>query len=130
MRRCSLYNGIGERHSMFRGKREQSLKGKGEKQYNMTCAGTSGRLDLLETYNIELKDKQEVSTMQTKEVSLVAQMVESACNVGYLGSTPGLGRSPGEGNGNSLPYSCLENPMDGGAWWTTVSGIVKQSDTT
>ena len=45
---------------------------------------------------------------------------ESACNVGDLGSIPGLGRSPGEGNGNPLQYSCLENPMDGGAWWATV----------
>ena len=40
----------------------------------------------------------------------------SACNVGDLGSIPGLGRSPGEGNGNPLQYSCLENPMDRGAW--------------
>ena len=40
----------------------------------------------------------------------------SVYNVGDLGSIPGLGRSPGEGNGNSLQYSCLENPMDGGAW--------------
>ena len=41
---------------------------------------------------------------------------ESTCNVGDLGSIPGLGRSPGEGNGNLLQYSCLENPMDRGAW--------------
>ena len=40
----------------------------------------------------------------------------SACNVGDLGSIPGLGRSPGEGNGNPLQYSCLENPTDGRAW--------------
>ena len=40
----------------------------------------------------------------------------SAYNAGDPGSTPGLGRSPGEGNGNSLQYSCLENPMDGGTW--------------
>ena len=40
----------------------------------------------------------------------------SACNEGDLGSIPGLGRSPGEGNGNPLQYSCLENSMDGGAW--------------
>ena len=40
----------------------------------------------------------------------------SACNVGDLGSIPVLGRSPGEGNGNPLQYSCLENPTDGGAW--------------
>ena len=44
----------------------------------------------------------------------------SACNVGDLGLIPGSGRSPGEGNGNPLQYSCLENPMDGGAWWATV----------
>ena len=40
----------------------------------------------------------------------------SAYNAGDLGSIPGLGRSPGEGNGNPLQYSCLENPMDGEAW--------------
>ena len=47
----------------------------------------------------------------------------SACNVGDLGSIPGSGRSPGEGNGNPLQYYCLENPMDGGAWW--VHGVAK-----
>ena len=40
----------------------------------------------------------------------------SACNAGDLGSIPGSGKSPREGNGNPLQYSCLENPMDGGAW--------------
>ena len=49
----------------------------------------------------------------------------SACNVGDLGSIPGLGRYPGELNGNPLQYSCLENPMDGGAWWATVHGVAK-----
>ena len=49
----------------------------------------------------------------------------SAYNTGDLGSIPGLGRSPGEGNGNPLQYSCLENPMDGGAWWATVYGVAK-----
>ena len=44
----------------------------------------------------------------------------SAYNVGDLGPIPGSARSPGEGNGNPLQYSCLENPMDGGAWWATV----------
>ena len=44
----------------------------------------------------------------------------SACNVGDLSSIPGSGRSPGEGNGNPLHYSCLENPMDRGAWWAIV----------
>ena len=45
---------------------------------------------------------------------------EPACNAGDLGSIPGLGRSPGEGNGNALQYSCLENPMDKAAWQATV----------
>ena len=49
-----------------------------------------------------------------------AEVKASACNVGDLGSIPGSGRSPGEGNGNPLQCSCLENPMDGGAWWATV----------
>ena len=50
---------------------------------------------------------------------------ESACNAAELGLIPGLGRSPGEVNGNSLQYSCLENPMDRGAWWATVPGVAK-----
>ena len=49
----------------------------------------------------------------------------SAYNAGDPGSIPGLGRSPGEGNGNPLQYSCLENPMDGGAWWAIVHGVAK-----
>ena len=50
-------------------------------------------------------------------------------NLGDPGSIPGLGRSPGEENGNRLQYSCLENPTDGGAWWATVHGVA-ESDTT
>ena len=64
---------------------------------------------------------------------------ESACNSGHMGSIPGLERSPGGGNGNPLQYSCLGNPMDGGAWWATVHevawwatvhGVTKESDVT
>ena len=50
---------------------------------------------------------------------------ESACSAGDLGSIPGLGRYPGEGNGNPLQYSCLENPMDRGTWQTTVYGVAR-----
>ena len=50
---------------------------------------------------------------------------ESACNVGDLDLIPGLGRCPGEGKGYPLQYSCLKNPMDGGAWWGTVLGVAK-----
>ena len=49
----------------------------------------------------------------------------SACNAGDPGWIPGLGRSPGEGNGNPLQCSCLENPMDRGAWRATVHGVAK-----
>ena len=54
-----------------------------------------------------------------------SEVKASACNAGGLGSIPGLGRSPGEGNGNPLQYSCVENPMDGGAWWATVHRVAK-----
>ena len=46
-------------------------------------------------------------------------------NAGEMGSIPGMGRSPREGNGNPLQYSCLENSMDRGAWWTRVHGVTK-----
>ena len=61
--------------------------------------------------------------------SLVAQRKPPACNEGDLGSFSGWGRSPGEGNGNPLQYSCLENPMDGEAWWATVH-VVTELDMT
>ena len=50
---------------------------------------------------------------------------ESACNAGDLDLIPGLGRSPGEGNGYPLQYSCLEKSMNRGAWWATVHGVEK-----
>ena len=49
----------------------------------------------------------------------------SVYDVGDQGSIPGSGRSPGEGNGNPLQYSCLGNPTEGGAWWPTVHGVAK-----
>ena len=50
---------------------------------------------------------------------------ESACQAGDTGSISELGRFPGEGNGNSLQYSCLKNSMDTGAWWATVHRVAK-----
>ena len=50
---------------------------------------------------------------------------ESVCSAGGVSSVSGWGRSPGEGNGNSLHYSCLRNPLDRGAWWATVHGVAK-----
>ena len=55
----------------------------------------------------------------------VSDSKESACNVGDLGSTPGLERSPREGNDNSLQYSCRENSIDRGAWQATVHEVTK-----
>ena len=55
---------------------------------------------------------------------------ESTCNAGDPGLIPGLGRSPGGGNGSPLQYSCLGNPMDREAWWATVHGVTKELDTT
>ena len=61
--------------------------------------------------------------------SLVAQIVKnlpvSARGIRDLSSIPGSGRFPGEGNGNPLHYSCLENPMDGGVWWAAVHGVAR-----
>ena len=53
---------------------------------------------------------------------MVKDLPANAADVGLI---PGLGRSPGEGNGNPLQYSCLENPMDRGAWWAAVHGVAK-----
>ena len=52
-----------------------------------------------------------------------------SAKAGDAGLIPGLGRSPGEGNGNPLQSSCLGNPMDRGAWWAIVHGVAKESDT-
>ena len=61
----------------------------------------------------------------TKSFPGGSEVKASAWNVGDLDLIPELGRSPGEGNGNPLQYSCLENPMDQGAWWATVHGVAK-----
>ena len=50
-------------------------------------------------------------------------VVKNACNAGDVGQIPALGRSPGEGNGNPLQYSCLGNPMDRGVWWAAAHGV-------
>ena len=61
--------------------------------------------------------------------SLVTQMVKHLPTLQETGSIPGSGRSPGDGNGNPLQYSCLENPMDRGTWQATVHGVA-ESDMT
>ena len=75
-----------------------------------------------------------VSQKERKQISYIytymgfpggSEVKASASNEGDLGSILGLGRSPGEGNGNALQYSCLENPMDRGAWQAIVHGVAK-----
>ena len=57
--------------------------------------------------------------------AVVKNLPANAGGTGDVGSIPGLRRSPGLGNGNPFKYSCLENPMDRGAWWPTVHGVTK-----
>ena len=66
-----------------------------------------------------------VKTKEQKVPPCSSDRKESAHDVGDLGLIPGLGRSPEEGNGNPLQYSCLENSMDRGAWWSTAHGIAE-----
>ena len=56
---------------------------------------------------------------------MVKNLPASAEDIRDVGSIPGLGGSPGEGHGNPLQYSCLENPMDREAWWATILGVAK-----
>ena len=73
--------------------------------------------------------KKKKSTSWASQVALVVKNPPAnAGDIRDAGSIPGLGRSPGGGHGNPLQYSCLENPMDGGAWWT-IAHRVTQSRT-
>ena len=70
------------------------------------------------------------SHMASQEVLVIKNLSAIAGDAGDSGSILGLGRSPGGGNSNPLHYSCLGNPMDRGAWWATVLGVIKELDTT
>ena len=61
---------------------------------------------------------------------MVKNLPVNAEDTADMGSIPGSERSPGAGNGNPLQYSCLEDSMDRGAWWASVHGVVRKSDTT
>ena len=69
--------------------------------------------------------KSPLYTVAFQGVLMVKNLPASAGDTGDVGSIPGSRRSPGEGHDNPLQYSCLENPMDRGAWWATVHGITK-----
>ena len=91
-------------------------------------SGLPGAISFLNTANQVLqglKLKNLRAPLWGKAGSGGSEIKASACHVGDLGSIPGSRSSSGEGNGNPLQYSCLENPMDGGAWWATVHGVTK-----
>jgi len=73
----------------------------------------------------EGKGKFAVSLSPSRRIPGGSDGKEFTCNAGDLGLIPGSERSPGKGNGYPLQYSCLENPMDRGAWWAIVHGVVK-----
>ena len=86
-------------------------------------------LQLLRTHlSVGSRVREDLVTKQQQQMCVCACVCvceESACNAGDIGLIPGVGRSPGKGNGNPLQYSCLGNPMDRGAWWATVHGVAK-----
>ena len=69
-----------------------------------------------------------ICTVSQVWASQMAHVKNLLVNVGVAGSVPGLGRCPGEGNGNPLQYSCLGNPMDRGAWRATVHRVAEELD--
>ena len=89
--------------------------------------------EILITHSLTVRVKQQCSLLpfpltimlMVLWASLVTQMLKSVCSAGDPGLIPGSGRSPGEGNGNPLQYSCLENPMDRGAWQAKVHEVAK-----
>ena len=102
---------------------------KGETLPNIVyCNFSVSEVCLLLSYfcDLHVPTSDENATMGScgrRRAYLVAQCKESICNAGDVGSIPGSGRSPAEGNGNPLPYSCLGNRMDRGATWATVCGV-------
>ena len=92
----------------------------------LTCIQVSQEAGQVVWYSHLLKNfPQFLSSTQSKASPGGSEVKASASNARDLGSIPGSGRSPGEGNGNTLQYSCLENPMDRGAWQATVHGVPK-----
>ena len=105
---------VGWHHRLDGHKFEQAM-GVGDRQRSLACCSPWGRR---ESHRTEW-----LNWPEDRDKSFPGK--ESACHAGNLVSIPRSGRSPGEGNGNPLQYSCLENPMDKGAWWATVHGVAK-----
>ena len=90
--------------------------------WNVTCG--EGHMIWVTTGTRKMKDTWNRFDLSSQAHGSVVK--NPPANAGDVGLIPGLGRSPGEGNGNPLQYSCLKNPMDRGAWWPTVHGVTKR----
>ena len=104
------------------GRESQWTLGVGDGQGGLACCDSWGRKEPDTTERLIWSD---LIWKWNLGLSCGSDGKESACNAGDLASIPGSGRSPGEGNGSLLQYSCLENSMDRGAWWATVDGVAK-----
>ena len=93
----------------------------------LTAIITSSRINVLNILYLPLSFLLSMRVKHTLPCSSVSK--ESACSTGDPGLISGLGRSPGEGNGNPLQYPCLENLMDTGAWWTAVHSVAESGMT-
>ena len=99
----------------------REAKGKGEKE---RYTHLNAEFKRIERKRLEISSRKLALPWQHSS-SLIVQSVESASNAGDLGFIPRSGRSPGAGNGNTLQYSCLENPMDRGDWQATAHGFAR-----
>ena len=110
----------------------QCVKVKSESEVTQSCPTLSDPMDcslpgssIHGIFQVRVLECERSSNLETSPRWLPRWLSgkESACRAGDAGSIPGLGRSPGERNGNPFQYSCLGNPMDRGAWWATVHGV-------
>ena len=83
------------------------------------------KITLIVDFFNELQGSLNYDALGSPDVSIIKNPL---ANAEEMGSIPGSGRSPGEGNGKPLYYSCLGNPVDRGTWWATVHEVTKESD--
>ena len=106
-------------HHWLNGHEFEKTQGDGKQQGSLACCSSWG-----------CKESDTVKWLNNNKAILAEfprwlSSKESTCNAGDMGLISGLGRSPGEGNGNPLQYSCLGNPMDRGAWRAIIHGVAK-----